>query len=124
MVGCGGDSHEQAADDLIDLTAEVGAVLENVEDKDSAEKAKEKLVALADDFRAVGKRLNDLGQPEEGLEEQLEEKYSDRLKEITENMGVELQRIMQIDVSLMPQIQEGMDEIGKAMEEAAPQWTK
>jgi len=124
MVGCGGDTHEQAADDLVVLTSEVSGVLEGVEDKQSAEQAKQELTALSDEFRAVGKRLTELGEPDEGLEAELEEKYGEQLNDITKKMNDEVMRIMQIDPSLLIEIQKGMDEIGKAMEEAEPQWFK
>ena len=125
IAGCGGgDTHEEAADDLIDLVEDVGAVIETVEDQESAETAKQKLIDLSDDFRAAGKRLTDLGAPSESLEKKLEEKYRDRLDAVTQQMGKDVLRIRQLDPAVFAEVQQGMEAIGEAMEAAEPKWMK
>ena len=95
--GCS-DSPESLTADMIDKINETTEVLKTIDDRESAEAAKDDLEALADDFKDLEERYNDLDKEmtdEEKKEagKMINEEYADDMRAALNGLQAEIMRI-------------------------------
>lgn len=95
VSGCG-DSPDSVMKDTIKLMNEMADVMEGIKDKDSAEKAKPKLEALAKKMKDLEERAKKLKLDEMPKEkkEALQKKYEDDLKKAGTRFGAAMMKAM------------------------------
>jgi hypothetical protein len=86
LAGCGGDSHDSAMTDFLDVMEQVSSVLADVKDQATAKAAALKLKELRVQVQAIKKRMADLGDPSKQEQEQLMEKHKDRREKIKDDI--------------------------------------
>ena len=113
-VGCG-DSHESATEDAVGIMDEMAEILESIEDKDSAEKANDRLKDLAKDAEKIVARMEELGKPDKEMEAKLKEEFEDDIKALQKRVDAALKRILKKDATLLVKIESGMKDLTEAM---------
>ncbi|XAL98515.1 hypothetical protein OT109_13110 [Phycisphaeraceae bacterium D3-23] len=122
LIGCGADTHESLAEEGIEIMEGITEALSEVEDEASADRAGEKIKALAEDFRDVAARLDALGKPDEETERQVQEAFESRGAAGSEHFQAEIGRIMELDPALMSRLEPAMDTFMQAIVESQPSW--
>ena len=77
--GCGADSHDKIATEMISLAKQMNEKLSTIKDKQSAEAAKPELEALATEFKQVQEREKLLAQPSAEEQQALMQKYGQEM---------------------------------------------
>ncbi len=117
LTSCGEkDTHEKIMEDTLGLMERVVAVVEEVQDKDTAEAAAEKLDDMVGDFEKVAERIDAIGDPDEETEKALKEKFEKRGEELIEKMMSSMVAVATMDPSMMQTLQAPMEKIGTVME--------
>jgi len=113
LSGCG-SSHEEVADEFMDLMEQYVDALAEVKDEASAKKAASKLDTIADKMEKLKKKADRMSDPSEEVEKKIE-------ADLEERMGkLDLMGAMAIFITkpeLLEIVQPGMDRISKAIEE-------
>jgi len=74
-----GDSHEDAMEDQIDIMTEMAEILNGVADGDDAEDAAEDLKELGEKSEKILARMEELGELDKEMKDEMKEKYKDEL---------------------------------------------
>lgn len=80
--GCGADTHEKIANDMISEMKNLVAVLENLKSPEDVEAAKPKIKKIAERLKAIKKRADKIGDPSEEVQKKLEEKFKKEMAEM------------------------------------------
>ena len=101
--------------DMIKAVGKMAGALEGVDDEASAKKAAAKIEGMEGSMQKLADRAKELGDPDEALEKQLEEKFKPQLEEA---MGKMMKSMMALGdkPELLKIIQPAMEKIGGLME--------
>ena len=92
-IGCGGDTYDKVAGDMVKNMQQLRDQLKTVTDKPSSTAAALQINGLATDIRDVKQRLNTLGKPSKEVGDQLNSKYANDMTQTGKDIAAELQRI-------------------------------
>ncbi len=124
VVSCGKkDTADSLSDELVSKMDELVAAIETAKDKDSAEKAATEIDKIGDEFVAIAKRLDALGEPSEEDKKLVEEKMEKSQDGNSDKMSAAMKSIMtNPEVGMI--IGKAMEGFGKKMEEAEKTFEK
>ena len=96
ITGCG-DSHKSVANDFIAQMEKATEALETVEDAKSAEKASDKLTAIADRIDEINNRADELGTPSRTDKRAIQDELEGRIKDMQDDFEEQMSRILKLD---------------------------
>lgn len=120
LTGCGGDPHEAAVQDMLDIMGEFDTILADVNDQASAEAMGPKVEKMSQRMDALAKEMNELEEPSEEKQRALEEKYGPRIKEIQDTMNDHMVRIRALGPDVLLEMNKQMRKFNSGGD--IPQW--
>jgi hypothetical protein len=112
LAACNGGSptHESVTKDMISMMEEQADILATITDEASFEAAKPKLDALKEKADTLKAATEKLGDPSKDVEEQLKKKYEPRVKEVSQKLMKEMQRLM-MSPAIAGKLQEALKDL-------------
>ena len=124
VVSCGKkDTADSLSDELVSKMGELATAIETAKDKESAEKAATEIDNIGDEFVAIAKRLDALGEPSEEDKKLVEEKMEKSQGGDGNKMSAAMKSVM-TNQEVGAIIGKAMQGFGKKMEEAEKTFEK
>lgn len=118
LTSCGKkDTADTLSDEMVTQMGELADAVSSAKDKDSAEAAAKKIDEIGDEFVAIAKRLEALGDPSDEDKKLVEEKMDKAEKEMRGKMADGMKDMMK-NPEAAKIIGEAMEKFGKKMDDA------
>lgn len=118
--GGGGDPHEAAVEDMLEVMGDFDTALAEVEDLESAKALGPKLDDINARLNALVKELGELEAPSEEKQKEIEEKYRPQMEQMKADMTEHMQRIGQLGPAVMMEFGKQMEKLSP--DEEMPEW--
>lgn len=124
VVSCGKkDTADSLSDELVANMGELVAAIDTAKDRESAEKAATKIGEIGDEFTAIAKRMDALGDPSEEDKKLVGSKRDKAEDEMKEKMMATMETVM-ANPEVAPIIGKAMEDFGNKMDEADKTFNK
>lgn len=122
LTGCGGDPHEAAVKDALDIMTDFNQALSEVTDVDSAKAFGDKAEALSKRFEELGKKMKEIEEPSEEKAKEIEEKYKPEIEKLQEDLMAQMLRISKLKPEVAVEMSKSMEKMKRNSE--MPDWMK